>query len=194
MRSTGSRRLEQEENKSMNLKKLEAKLIDGDRQAIAKAMTLMESSRVEDRELADKLLLSLSSLKRKSVKLGISGIPGVGKSTFIEGLGQHILSKSTSSKVAVLSVDPSSPISGGSILGDRARMPHLTRDSRVFIRPSPNKTAAGGISEATQEASIILEAAGYSTILIETVGVGQAEFAVDRAVDLFILLHIFDLQ
>ena len=99
MRSTRSRRLEQEENKSMNLKKLEAKLIDGDRQAIAKAMTLMESSRVEDRELADKLLLSLSSLKRKSVKLGISGIPGVGKSTFIEGLGQHILSKSTSSKV-----------------------------------------------------------------------------------------------
>ncbi len=162
------------------------KIVSGNRRAIAKAITLIESSRPDHQEEAQQLLSSLLPHTGKTIRLGMTGIPGVGKSTFIESFGKMLTAQRI--KVAVLAVDPSSKISGGSILGDKTRMEELARDELAFIRPTPSKGTLGGIARYTREAMLILEAAGFEVIIIETVGVGQSEVAVADLVDMFLLL------
>jgi len=158
----------------------------GDRRALARAITLVESSRVDDRGPANELLTLLSPHAGKSIRIGISGVPGVGKSTFIECLGNHIINEGH--RVAVLAVDPSSAISGGSILGDKTRMETLSRRSEAYIRPSPAGTMLGGVTRHTRETMRIVEAAGFDVIMIETVGVGQSETDVAQMTDIFLLM------
>ncbi|MSR14237.1 MAG: methylmalonyl Co-A mutase-associated GTPase MeaB [Gammaproteobacteria bacterium] len=158
------------------------------RRAIAKAITLLESSRADHRERANELLTSLLSASGNSFRLGISGVPGVGKSTFIEALGLLLLDRGH--RVAVLAVDPSSSLSGGSILGDKTRMERLSVDQRAFIRPSPTAGTLGGVTEQTREAMLIVEAAGHDIVIVETVGVGQSEIAVAGMTDMFVLLQL----
>jgi len=158
------------------------------RRAIAKAITLLESTRADHRAQADALLTSLLPHTGKSFRLGISGVPGVGKSTFIEALGLHLIAKGH--RVAVLAVDPSSSISGGSILGDKTRMEKLSMDEHAYIRPSPSSGTLGGVAEKTREAMLVCEAAGYDMVLVETVGVGQSETAVANMTDMFVLLQL----
>ncbi|MBL8805882.1 MAG: methylmalonyl Co-A mutase-associated GTPase MeaB [Rhodospirillales bacterium] len=165
---------------------LAASIRAGDRRALARAITTVESTLPEHRRQADALLGELRADAGHAVRVGISGPPGAGKSTFIEAFGLHLLSLGR--KPAVLAVDPSSPVSGGSILGDKTRMELLARDARAFIRPSPSGGTLGGVARRTREASFVCEAAGFDTILIETVGVGQSETAVAEMVDLFMLL------
>ncbi len=160
-------------------------LLAGDRRALARAITLIESTRADDRERADKLLVELLPRTGKSVRLGITGVPGVGKSTFIERFGLGLIEHGRS--LAVLAVDPSSKRGGGSILGDKTRMEELSR-SAAFIRPSPAGTTVGGVARRTREAMLLLEAAGFDTVIVETVGVGQSETAVADMVDMFIVL------
>ena len=160
----------------------------GQRRALAKAITLIESTREQDRENAQELLADLLPHTGNSVRIGISGVPGVGKSTFIEAFGLYLLS--LGKKVAVLAVDPSSPIAGGSILGDKTRMELLSRSNDAFIRPSPAGTALGGVAQKTRETMLLCEAAGYDVILVETVGVGQSEHQVAGMVDFFMLLML----
>jgi LAO/AO transport system kinase len=162
-------------------------IADGDRRALARAITLVESTNPEHRMQADALLAEIRlAPPANAVRIGISGPPGAGKSTFIEAFGLYLLAQGR--KPAVLAVDPSSPVSGGSILGDKTRMELLARDARAFIRPSPSGGNLGGVARRTREASLVCEAAGFDTILIETVGVGQSETAVAQMVDLFMLL------
>jgi len=158
----------------------------GDRRALARAITLSESQRTDHKSEAEILLKSLLSDTGHSMRIGISGPPGVGKSTFIEAFGLYLLGIGKS--VAVLAVDPSSALSGGSILGDKTRMERLAREKDVFIRPSPAAGALGGVAYHTREAMLLCEAAGFDVILIETVGVGQSEIAVADLVDVFVLL------
>ena len=158
----------------------------GDRRALARAITLIESTRADHRETAEALLAALLPYTGNSVRLGISGVPGVGKSTFIEAFGLHVIG--LGHKVAVLAVDPSSQRTGGSILGDKTRMVDLSREANAFIRPSPAGTTLGGVARRTREAMLICEAAGFDVIVVETVGVGQSETAVADMVDLFMLL------
>ncbi|MFD1624044.1 methylmalonyl Co-A mutase-associated GTPase MeaB [Azospirillum griseum] len=158
----------------------------GDRRALARAITLIESTRADHRASADALLAALLPHTGQSVRLGISGVPGVGKSTFIEAFGLHVIG--LGHKVAVLAVDPSSQRTGGSILGDKTRMVDLSREANAFIRPSPAGATLGGVARRTREAMLICEAAGFDVILVETVGVGQSETAVADMVDLFMLL------
>jgi LAO/AO transport system kinase len=158
------------------------------RRAIAKAITLLESTRDDHRAQADALLTSLLPHTAKSFRLGISGVPGVGKSTFIEALGLYLIDKGH--RVAVLAVDPSSSISGGSILGDKTRMERLSMHERAYIRPSPSSGTLGGVAEKTREAMLVCEAAGYDIVLVETVGVGQSETAVANMTDMFVLLQL----
>lgn len=158
----------------------------GDRRALARAITLVESTRPDHRAEAEKLVEALLPHTGHAVRVGISGPPGAGKSTFIEAFGLHLLELGR--KPAVLAVDPSSPVSGGSILGDKTRMEQLARDERAFIRPSPSGGTLGGVARRTREAALVCEAAGFDTLLIETVGVGQSETAVAEMVDLFMLL------
>jgi LAO/AO transport system kinase len=158
----------------------------GDRRALARAITLIESTRAADRAEAEALLTSLLPHTGKSMRLGISGAPGAGKSTFIEAFGG--LLTGTGKRVAVLAVDPSSQRSGGSILGDKTRMERLARDPNAFIRPSPAGVTLGGVARRTHETVLLVEAAGYDVVLVETVGVGQSETAVAGMVDLFVLL------
>jgi LAO/AO transport system kinase len=165
---------------------LTEKILSGNRRAIAKAITLIESSREDHQKSAQKLLSDLLTHSGNSIRLGLTGIPGVGKSTFIETFGKMLTAKDI--KVAVLAVDPSSKITGGSILGDKTRMEELARDKNAFIRPTPSKGTLGGIARYTREAMIVLEASGFDFIIIETVGVGQSEVAVADLVDMFILL------
>jgi LAO/AO transport system kinase len=165
---------------------LPARLRDGDRRALARAITLVESTRPDHRADAEKLVAALLAQTGRAIRVGISGPPGAGKSTFIEGFGLHLLD--IGRKPAVLAVDPSSPVSGGSILGDKTRMEQLARDERAFIRPSPSGGTLGGVARRTREAALVCEAAGFDTLLIETVGVGQSETAVAEMVDLFMLL------
>jgi LAO/AO transport system kinase len=168
-------------------KDLAAAIRSGERRALARAITLVESTKPEHRVQADALLAELRpDPASAAVRVGISGPPGAGKSTFIESFGLYLLSLGR--KPAVLAVDPSSPVSGGSILGDKTRMEMLARDARAFIRPSPSGGTLGGVARRTREASFVCEAAGFDTILIETVGVGQSETAVAQMVDLFMLL------
>ena len=158
----------------------------GDRRALARAITLVESSRPRDRDQANELLTALSPHAGNSIRIGISGVPGVGKSTFIECLGNHVIDRGH--KVAVLAVDPSSAISGGSILGDKTRMETLSRRLEAFIRPSPTGTMLGGVTRHTRETMRIVEAARFDVILIETVGVGQSETDVAQMTDFFLLM------
>ena len=158
------------------------------RRAIAKAITLLESTREDHRARADALLNALLPNTGKALRLGISGVPGVGKSTFIEALGLFLVERGH--RVAVLAVDPSSSVSGGSILGDKTRMERLSVDSRAFIRPSPASGTLGGVAEKTRESMLVCEAAGHGVVIVETVGVGQSEIAVAGMTDLFVLMQL----
>ncbi len=166
---------------------LAERIVAGNRRALSRAITLVESSRADHREQATRLIDTLRELSGKqTVRIGLSGTPGVGKSTFIESFGTMLTGQGL--RVAVLAVDPSSARSGGSILGDKTRMEHLSRDPNAFIRPSPSQSHLGGVARRTREAVAICEAAGFDVVLIETVGVGQSETVVAEMSDLFILL------
>jgi len=158
------------------------------RRAMAKAITLLESTRPDHRPRADALLNALLPHTGRSFRLGISGVPGVGKSTFIEALGLYLIGQGH--RVAVLAVDPSSSVSGGSILGDKTRMEQLSVHPNAYIRPSPSSGTLGGVAEKTREAMLIAEAASYDIVIIETVGVGQSETAVSGMTDMFCLLQL----
>jgi LAO/AO transport system kinase len=158
------------------------------RRAIAKAITLLESTRADHRAQADELLTKLLPHTGKSLRLGISGVPGVGKSTFIEALGLYLIEQGH--RVAVLTIDPSSTVSGGSILGDKTRMEKLSVDQRAYIRPSPSSGTLGGVAEKTREAMLVCEAAGFDVVIVETVGVGQSETAVAGMTDMFVLMQL----
>jgi LAO/AO transport system kinase len=165
-----------------------AALRGGDRRALAKAITLLESTRADHREQADALLNAAMPHTGASVRLGISGVPGAGKSTFIESLGLKLIAKGH--RVAVLAVDPSSTLSGGSILGDKTRMERLSNEANAYIRPSPTSGTLGGVAARTREAMLLCEVAGHDVVIIETVGVGQSETAVAGMCDVFVLLQL----
>lgn len=158
----------------------------GDRRALARAITLVESTKPAHRGDAEAVLEALLPDSGRSIRIGITGVPGVGKSTFIEGLGLSLIAQGH--RVAVLAIDPSSQVSGGSILGDKTRMQELSRTPGAFIRPSPTGGTLGGVARRTREAMLLCEAAGFDVIVVETVGVGQSETAVAEMVDLFLLL------
>jgi LAO/AO transport system kinase len=161
-------------------------VLEGDRRALARAITVIESTRSDHRAIAGALLERLIPYAGNSIRLGISGVPGVGKSTFIEALGNYLIDEGH--RVAVLTVDPSSAISGGSILGDKTRMESLSRRSEAYIRPSPAGKTLGGVTRRSREALILCEAAGFDVIIVETVGVGQSETRVADMTDMFLLL------
>ncbi|WP_246483600.1 methylmalonyl Co-A mutase-associated GTPase MeaB [Paenacidovorax monticola] len=158
------------------------------RRAMSKAITLLESTRADHRAQGDALLTALLPHTGRAFRLGISGVPGVGKSTFIEALGLYLIGQGH--RVAVLTIDPSSTVSGGSILGDKTRMEHLSVHERAYIRPSPSSGTLGGVAEKTREAMLVCEAAGYDVVIVETVGVGQSETAVAGMTDMFVLLQL----
>jgi len=161
-------------------------VLAGDRRALARAITLVESTRPEDQQAADEVLEEVLPHSGGAVRVGISGTPGVGKSTFIDAIGARLTAAGRS--VAVLAVDPSSTVSGGSVLGDKTRMAALSRSPLAYIRPSPAGPTLGGVARRTREALLLCEAAGFDVVLVETVGVGQAEVAVAGMVDTFVLL------
>lgn len=163
-------------------------VLDGSRSAVARAITLVESTRADHREHAQRLLTALLPHSGTARRIGISGVPGVGKSTFIDALGTMLTG--LGHRVAVLAVDPSSTRTGGSILGDKTRMERLSVDPAAFVRPSPTAGTLGGVAKATRETIIVMEAAGYDVVLVETVGVGQSETAVANMVDSFLLLSL----
>ncbi|MBK9018487.1 MAG: methylmalonyl Co-A mutase-associated GTPase MeaB [Sulfuritalea sp.] len=163
-------------------------LLAGNRRALAKAITLVESTRRDHGLRAQKLLDAVLPHAGRSLRLGISGVPGVGKSTFIEALGMHLIERGH--RIAVLAVDPSSTLHGGSILGDKTRMELLSQRTEAFIRPSPSSGSLGGVAAHTREALLLCEAAGYDIIIVETVGVGQSETAVAGMTDCFVLLQL----
>jgi LAO/AO transport system kinase len=164
-------------------------VLAGNRVVLAQAITVIESTRPEDAELAAALLDTILPHAGKARRVGITGVPGVGKSTFIDALGM-VLVRERGERVAVLSVDPSSPFSGGSILGDKTRMERLAVEERAFIRPSPARGHHGGVARHTREAMLLCEAAGFDNVLVETVGVGQSEIAVRSMTDFFLLLML----
>ncbi|MGY1692198.1 methylmalonyl Co-A mutase-associated GTPase MeaB [Geodermatophilus sp. SYSU D01105] len=163
-------------------------VLAGERRAVARAITLVESQRADHRERAQELLVELLPHTGSARRVGISGVPGVGKSTFIDSLGVALTA--AGSRVAVLAVDPSSARSGGSILGDKTRMARLSVDPQAFIRPSPTSGTLGGVAQATRESMVVVEAAGHDVVLVETVGVGQSEVAVAEMVDSFLFLTL----
>ncbi len=163
-------------------------VISGDRSILSRAITLVESKLPRDRKLAEEVLKGCQGSAGKSFRLGITGVPGVGKSTFIDAFGTYLTSMGK--RLAVLAVDPSSGITKGSILGDKTRMESLARDPLAFIRPSPASGSLGGVTRATREAILLCEAAGFDYIIVETVGVGQSEIAVHSMVDFFLLLML----
>ncbi|MEU2621650.1 methylmalonyl Co-A mutase-associated GTPase MeaB [Streptomyces sp. NPDC007157] len=163
-------------------------VLDGKRAVIARAITLVESTRPQHRVLAQELLTELLPHSGRARRIGISGVPGVGKSTFIDAFGTILTG--LGHRVAVLAVDPSSTRTGGSILGDKTRMERLSVDPNAFVRPSPSAGTLGGVAKATRESMVVMEAAGYDVILVETVGVGQSETAVADMVDSFLLLSL----
>lgn len=169
-------------------------ILRGDRAVLAQAITLIESSRAADRELAEQIIEDCLPHSGNSIRVGITGVPGAGKSSLIERLGTFLIGEPETTeqgqKVAVLAIDPSSQLSGGSILGDKTRMQALASSDRAFIRPSPTRGSLGGVAQRTREAMLLCEAAGYRNILIETVGVGQSETAVHEMVDFFLLITL----
>lgn len=167
-------------------KALAERLQTGDRRALAQAITLIESARPDDRLRASELLQRLDTSRSVAMRIGLSGTPGVGKSTFIEAFGMRLIDAGR--RVAVLAVDPSSTLSGGSILGDKTRMDQLARSQHAYIRPSPSEGTLGGVARRTRETIRLVEAAGFDTIIVETVGVGQSETAVAEMTDIFLLL------
>ncbi|MGC6470226.1 MAG: methylmalonyl Co-A mutase-associated GTPase MeaB [Flavobacteriales bacterium] len=168
--------------------KLSTDILTGNRSALARTITLVESTLVAHQEEAQSIIQDLLPYSGQSLRIGITGVPGVGKSTFIEALGKHLTTQGK--KVAVLAIDPSSEKSGGSILGDKTRMNELSADDLAFIRPSPTAGSLGGVARRTRESIILCEAAGYEVILIETVGVGQSETVVHSMVDVFLLMML----
>ena len=164
-------------------------VLAGDRTILAQAITLIESLRPEDSPLAQEILEACLPHTGHSMRVGITGVPGVGKSTFIEALGTY-LTKERGERIAVLAVDPSSQVSRGSILGDKTRMEGLANDPLAFIRPSPSGGSLGGVARRTRETMLLCEAAGYQNVLVETVGVGQSETVVRAMVDFFLLLML----
>ncbi len=163
-------------------------VLGGDRASIARAITLVESRRADHREQAQELLVELMPHTGNAIRVGVTGVPGVGKSTFIDTLGMNLIA--LSHRVAVLAVDPSSSRTGGSILGDKTRMVALAASEQAFIRPSPSAGTLGGVAQATRETMMIMEAAGYDVVLVETVGVGQSEYVVADMVDTFLFLTL----
>ncbi|MEU6083566.1 methylmalonyl Co-A mutase-associated GTPase MeaB [Streptomyces sp. NPDC047108] len=163
-------------------------VLEGSRAHVARAITLVESTRADHREAAQRLLIELLPHTGAARRVGISGVPGVGKSTFIDALGSLLTGQGH--RVAVLAVDPSSTRTGGSILGDKTRMERLATDPSAFVRPSPSAGTLGGVARATRESMVVMEAAGYDVVLVETVGVGQSETAVANMVDTFLLLSL----
>ncbi|HEY5774455.1 MAG TPA: methylmalonyl Co-A mutase-associated GTPase MeaB [Xanthomonadales bacterium] len=163
-------------------------VLEGNRRALARAITLIESTRADHRAAASDLLERLMPYSGNAIRLGISGVPGVGKSTFIEAMGNYVID--AGHRVAVLTVDPSSAISGGSILGDKTRMEQLSRRPEAFIRPSPAGKTLGGVTRRSREALILCEAAGFDVVIVETVGVGQSETKVADMTDMFVLLQL----
>ena len=181
-------RKRKERIQSLNAETLFPELISGNRTALSAAITLVESQLSSDRKEANELIQSCLPHQKKSWRIGITGVPGVGKSTFIESFGKIILQKGL--KLAVLAIDPSSNVTGGSILGDKTRMNWLSQQENVFIRPTATGNNLGGVARNTREAIILCEAAGYDVILIETVGVGQSETLVHSMIDFFLLLML----
>jgi len=173
-------------DKATGINDLANRVLAGERRALARAITLIESGRADHRAQATALLEAVRSSDRQALRIGLSGTPGVGKSTFIESFGLMLTGQGL--RVAVLAVDPSSARSGGSILGDKTRMERLARDPNAFIRPSPSQTHLGGVARRTREAIELCEAAGFDLVLIETVGVGQSETVVAEMSDIFVLL------
>jgi LAO/AO transport system kinase len=171
-----------------SLDALSTGIASGDRRSLAKGITLVESTRADDQSKAQALLELLLPRTGGAVRVGITGVPGVGKSTFIEAFGLHLVREGH--RVAVLAVDPSSSVSGGSILGDKTRMPELSASPSTFIRPSPSSGSLGGVAAHTREAMLLCEAAGYDVVLVETVGVGQSEYVVASMVDFFLVLML----
>ncbi|VAW09914.1 putative periplasmic protein kinase ArgK and related GTPases of G3E family [hydrothermal vent metagenome] len=171
-----------------SVKELTDSILKRDKTALARAITLVESTKKEDLQKANEIIEKCLAQKNNSIRIGITGVPGVGKSTFIEAFGKKLTA--LGKKVAVLAVDPSSTQSKGSILGDKTRMQELVKDPNAFIRPSPSGISLGGVTRKTRETIILCEAAGYDIILIETVGVGQSEVAVHSMVDFFLLLKL----
>jgi LAO/AO transport system kinase len=167
---------------------LAARIRAGDRAALSRAITLVESTRADHRDAAQQLLLELTPEAGSALHVGITGVPGVGKSTTIEALGMHLIGRGH--RVAVLAVDPSSTRTGGSILGDKTRMAQLAVQPEAYIRPSPTSGTLGGVAKATRETIVLLEAAGYDVVLVETVGVGQSEVTVANMVDTFVFLTL----
>ncbi|OBY29021.1 methylmalonyl Co-A mutase-associated GTPase MeaB, partial [Mycolicibacter kumamotonensis] len=176
------------DNVSDTVTELAAAVRSGDRSVLPRAITLVESTRADHRQQAQELLLALLPHAGGARRVGITGVPGVGKSTTIEALGMHLIEHGH--RVAVLAVDPSSTRTGGSILGDKTRMQRLAAHPDAYIRPSPTSGTLGGVAKATRETVVLLEAAGFDVILIETVGVGQSEVTVANMVDTFVFLTL----
>jgi len=172
----------------LSIEEYKSGVLSGDRIALSRAITLVESTLDEDNELGAQLIDELFQFTGNSFRVGITGVPGVGKSTFIESFGAHILAEGK--KLAVLTIDPSSQKTGGSILGDKTRMEKLSQSKNAFIRPSPSGDALGGVAQKTRESMLLCEAAGFDVIFVETVGVGQSETAVKNMVDFFLLLML----
>jgi LAO/AO transport system kinase len=164
-------------------------ILRGDRSVLARAITLIESALAADRELAEQIVEDCLPHSGESIRVGITGVPGAGKSSLIEALGRYLIEEQKQ-KIAVLAIDPSSQLSGGSILGDKTRMAVLAASEMAFIRPSPSRGIAGGVAQRTREAMLLCEAAGYHNILVETIGVGQSETAVHEMVDFFLLVTL----
>lgn len=181
-------RFVKKQRESISIPDIKAGILKGERAKLAKGITLIESNAAHHFELAQELLQSILPHTGKSLRIGISGVPGAGKSTFIEAFGTYLCS--LGHKVAVLAVDPSSSVNGGSILGDKTRMEELARNPRAFIRPSPSEGTLGGVHRKTRETMLLCEAAGFDVILIETVGVGQSEAIVRGMVDFFMMLAL----
>ena len=180
--------MKQNSKKQTDIKKLISKLKKGDFVSLSKAITIIESENIKDKSDSNKIISSCIKQKANSIRIGITGVPGVGKSTFIEAFGKHLTSKGY--KVAVLAIDPTSNVSKGSILGDKTRMNTLVNNKNAFIRPSPASSHYGGVAKKTRESIILCEAAGYDVIIVETVGVGQNEISVSEMVDFFLLLKL----
>ncbi|NER16035.1 methylmalonyl Co-A mutase-associated GTPase MeaB [Spongiivirga citrea] len=188
MNSSASSTIKKKRRQQIDINTLGQQLIQGNITALSRGITLVESENSNHQQQAEQLIEYCLPHANKSVRIGITGVPGVGKSTFIEAFGNHLTS--LNKKVAVLAVDPSSSISKGSILGDKTRMEDLVKNKNAFIRPSPSGDSLGGVAKKTRESIILCEAAGFDTILIETVGVGQSETAVHSMVDFFLLLKL----